>query len=205
MDDVGVNDKTMRKIVKKIIVSIFVVACLLTGLMFLIGLPTQSDKWTNRTDAESDLNTICRFSWIFAEKHNGVYPLDWAELISEYPVQLSKDVFVIHPNKGIKCDPKTVMEWTDYVYVRGATTASPPGTILAYLPPGHIKSRTPAIIQLLDGRREALSVHDFTKMLNRIPNRGAGDCPSRSAPAPTPSFFAPMATQGKPGMRACGA
>jgi prepilin-type processing-associated H-X9-DG protein len=107
---------------------------------------------------------------MFAKEHQGRFPDDWSQL-ALYDKDISR-CFLMWENRRTKIGSMTnVMDWTDYVYVRGATTSSPPSTVVAFLPPGAHENRAGAPVLFADGRVEWQSLADFTRIMNRNPNK----------------------------------
>ena len=136
--------------------------------------------------AQSDLKQILISCQAYAEENNGQLPPGWAVLFTNYLSIDGLPLFVTRQNRDKIDAPDKVMEWTDYVYVCGLTTASPPYTIFAYLPAGHIKSKTPFIVAYLDGSTVALSLSDFTKAMNKSPQQAGPAYPPQGVGSADP-------------------
>ena len=115
------------------------------------------------------IGILCR---LYAMDHEGRYPNDWAEFISHEAA--NSEIFVTLNNREAAGDLTNVMEWTDYVYIPGRTEASPPDAVVAFLPPGHHirKGRSRAIVLFVDEHVERMSIADFTRAMNKNPNKG---------------------------------
>jgi hypothetical protein len=169
----------------KIIIPIIALGAI--GLAALIyPAPTMNPERVKLVIAQSDLKQIYLSCRIYAEDNDGRLPPDWAVLFTNYLAIDGLPVFVTRQNRDKIGAPDQVMEWTDYVYVRGFTTASPPWTIIAYLPAGHIKSKTPFLVAYLDGNIEALSLSDFTKAMNKSPQPSVAGHPPQGVGSPEP-------------------
>ena len=169
----------------KIIIPILALGAI--GLAALIyPAPTMNPERVKQVIAQSDLKHIYLSCRIYAEDNDGRLPPDWTVLFTNYMAIDGLPVFVTRQNRDKIGTPDKIMEWTDYVYVRGFTTASPPRTIIAYLPAGHIKTKTPFIVSYLDGSIEALSLSDFTKAMNKSPQQGGPGYPPQGVGSPDP-------------------
>jgi hypothetical protein len=153
---------------KTIIVSatgIAIVAAAILALLPAIGTHCTSPM----TRDLNNLHQIGLACTVFAIDHAGCFPEDWSQLAPYFSVDASK-FFVTTRSKGTGSSMTNVMEWTDYVYIRGITTAAAPSTVVAFLPPTAYRKRTVALVLFADARVERQSPEEFVRTMNRSPN-----------------------------------
>jgi prepilin-type processing-associated H-X9-DG protein len=121
----------------------------------------------------SNLHQIGLACRMFAADHAGRFPDNWTEL-DPYVTGHSK-LFVMAKNRRAAGSMTNVLEWTDYVYLPGATTASPTYRVVAFLPPGSHEKTTGAVVLFADGHVESQTLADFTRAMNRSPNQAPQD------------------------------
>ncbi len=105
---------------------------------------------------------------MFAADNNERFPDDWAQL-DKY-VSGSRKLFVTDDRMTAVGTMGDVMQWTDYIYVRGLTTNSDTNSVLAYRLPEPERRRTEVLLVYVDDRTASLSVSEFTRLMNRSPN-----------------------------------
>ncbi len=126
------------------------------------------------------LRTIGLACMCFASEHEGQYPDDWAKL-APYLAHGSNDtrIFVSVENEAHAGAFSNVMEWTDFVYVRGARLSASSNTVIAFLPPGQQKD---ALVLHNDGHVQSLTSGELSRSINRTLNKkiqGTGDPSAR--------------------------
>ena len=172
----------MKKIIKYSLIALGVVAI----IALIYPSSTVNAVRVEQVIAQSDLKHILISCRLYAEENEGRLPPDWAALFTNYLSVDGLSIFVTRQHRDKIGSPENVMEWTDYVYIHGITTASPPWTIIAFLPAGHLNTKTPFIVARLDGRVEALSLIDFTKEMNKNPQQGGPGYPPQGVGSPDP-------------------
>jgi hypothetical protein len=119
---------------------------------------------------KSDMNRLKQIGMaclMYAMDHRGEYPTDWTALTNNYAN--TPNLFVTHYHQKKEGSMSNVMEWTSFVYVPGLTTASPPRSVVAYLPLGHYKKREGGIILFADCSVEWQPPEQFRETLERTP------------------------------------
>ena len=74
-----------------------------------------------------------------------------------------------------------VMDWTDYVYLPGVSTASAPCRVVAFLPPGSHEKTTGTVVLFADGHVEWQALQEFTRTMNKSPNQVPEDTARKRA------------------------
>ena len=169
----------------KIRVQYIILALAILGIIALL-YPAQTTNPQNRLKAEleANLRTITVATLSMALETDGKLPADWTPVLASFSSSNAADLFVTKDNLGRIGPADKVMEWTDFVYVGGANTDSPEWTVIAFLPAGHVKSKTPYLVAFLNGDTTWLSLEDFTKAMNISPQQGIPGYRRQSAPQP---------------------
>ena len=154
-------------------VQYIILALAILGIIALL-YPAQTTNPQNRLKAEleANLRAITLATLSMALETDGKLPADWTSVLASFSSTNAASIFVTRANMGRIGPADKVMEWTDFVYVGGASTADPERTIIAYLPAGHVKSKTPYLVAFLNGDTAWLSLDDFTKAMNERPQQG---------------------------------
>ena len=157
----------------KIRVQYIILALAILGIIALL-YPAQTTNPQNRLKAEleANLRAITLATLSMALETDGQLPSDWTSVLTSFSSTNAASIFVTRANMGRIGPADKVMEWTDFVYVGGASTADPERTVIAYLPAGHVKSNTPYLVAFLNGDTAWLSLDDFTKAMNKSPQQG---------------------------------
>ena len=171
----------------KIRVQYIILALAILGIIALL-YPAQTTNPQNRLKAEleANLRAITLATLSMALETDGKLPADWTSVLASFSSTNAASIFVTRANMGRIGPADKVMEWTDFVYVGGASTADPERTVIAYLPAGHVKSNTPYLVAFLNGDTGWLSLDDFTKAMNKSPQQGGPGYPSQGAGSPDP-------------------
>ena len=151
------------------------------GVVVVVLLPAFISPCTKAPIA-SEMNRLKQIGiacMIYAMDHDGAYPPDFVSLTNYADKPL---LYVSRHDLDNAGAMSNVMEWTSFVYNRGITTASPPDTIVAYLPPGHFKKKNGGVILFADGRVEWKPLNEFTRTLNETPTK---DCTLSTEGAPS--------------------
>ena len=154
--------------------------CAIGAALFLV-LPMLSFPKTKavRSFDMNCLSQIGKACMMYAMDHNGQYPPDFAALTpyADYP-----KLYVSRHDRERAGAMSNVMDWTSFVYHRGITTASPPESVVAYLPPGHHEKTNGGIMLFADGSVQWMALPDFTRKLNQTPTK---DCTLSTEGAPS--------------------
>ena len=115
-------------------------ALAILGIIALL-YPAQTTNPQNRLKAEleANLRAITLATLSMALETDGKLPADWTPVLASFSTTNAANLFVTKANLGRIGPAGKVMEWTDFVYVGGASTATPERTVIAYLPAGHVK------------------------------------------------------------------
>ena len=150
-----------------------ILALAILGIVALL-YPAQTTNPQNRLKAEleANLRAITLATLSMALETDGKLPADWTSVLASFSSTNAASIFVTRANMSRIGPADKVMEWTDFVYVGGASTADPERTVIAYLPAGHVKSNTPYLVAFLNGDTAWLSLDDFTKAMNKSPQQG---------------------------------
>ena len=149
-----------------------VIICLSVFTLIGLNVPHRHPSaFEARNSAQ--LQIIGKLCGSYGELFNGVeaesYPGDWS-LFRKYDLESSfLEVFVTRQNRDHIGTWDNVMDWTDYVYIEGATTTSHVNRVVAYLPPGQYGERNQkkAIVLFADNHVEKLSDLALQKALNK--------------------------------------
>ena len=164
-----------------------ILALAILGFVALL-YPAQTTNPKNRLMAELEANlrtlTMATLSKAFAT--DGTLPADWTSVLASFSSTNTASLFVTRANLDRIGPADKVMEWTDFVYVGGASTADSEQTVIAYLPAGHVKSTTPYLVAFLNGDTAWLSLEDFTKAMNKSPQQGGPGYSAQGALSPDP-------------------
>ena len=154
-------------------VQYIILSLAILGIIALL-YPAQTTNPQNRLKAEleANLRAITLATLSMALETDGKLPADWTSVLASISSTNAASIFVTRANMGRIGPADKVMEWTDFVYVGGARTTDPERTVIAYLPAGHLKSNTPYLVAFLNGDTAWLSLEDFTKAMNKIPQQG---------------------------------
>ncbi len=154
---------------KKMIIAVAIL--LLVGVAVLLFAPAiiHNHKKAPRSYDISNLHQIGLACRMFAMDHDGHFPDNWTEIDSY--LSGHSQLFVMAKNRRTAGSMTNVMAWTDYVYLPGVTTGSPPYRVVAFLPPGSHEKTTGAVVLFADGHVEWQTLVDFTRTLNRSPNQ----------------------------------
>ena len=153
----------MKNGAKKILYVAAIILFVAVPLM-LFSLAINRGPWhTPIAICMTQLWTIGGLCKQYADNHDGHFPEDWNQL----PPHLRAGLFVTQEHSSKAGNMTNVMEWTDFVYIHGMTTASPPNKIMAFLPPGHFKTRNCAVVLFANGKVTWLGLEDFTRRLNQ--------------------------------------
>lgn len=168
-------------------VQYIILALAILGIIALL-YPAQTTNPQNRLKAEleANLRAITLATLSKALETDGILPADWTSVLASYSSANAASLFVTRANLGRIGPSDKVMEWTDFVYVGGASTADPERTVIAYLPAGHVKSNTPYLVAFLNGETAWLSLEDFTKAMNKSPQQGGPGYSAQGALSPDP-------------------
>ena len=147
-----------------------------------VFLPTKEDGDAMRQELDRfqvrSLGLSCK---MYAEDNGGRFPEDWFSLL-----RYMNTTGVFRGATGRPDKPAVladIMRRTDAVYVRGATTSSPPNTVVAFLPPGYYRKHPEAIVLYADGKEELQVPAVFAKTRKHIPNQ-ASQAIGAAAPQP---------------------
>ena len=140
-------------------------AVVVTGTAVPVGLAVAQAKQTLAwvENDKSNLRQLGAACLVYALDHNGQFPTDWTQLVPNY-VDTS-NLLVSTKNRQHAGSFTNVMQWTDYVYVKGHTVYSPLGAILAYLPPRFYPMNSEALVIFVDGSVAELTAEAFTNAL----------------------------------------
>jgi hypothetical protein len=105
------------------------------------------------------LGNACK---VYADENGGAYPPDWSCLNQIIPT----NYFRLGRNSRNLGGITNVMAWTDFVYMRGLTTASPSNAVLAFLPPGQYPKDNRGVILFADLHVESVTPDQFTRKMN---------------------------------------
>jgi hypothetical protein len=160
---------------------------ILIALVVFVLLPALITPKTSSI-VMSDMNRLKQIGMaclMYAIDHRGEYPADWNALTNNY-ANIPK-LFVTHADEKKKTGHMSnVMEWTSFVYVPGLTTASPPRSVVAYLPLGHYKARDGGIIVFADCSVEWQPPEQFKETLRGTPTT-TSTVPVEAAPSASPT------------------
>ena len=154
----------------KWIISVSLIVLVVAFLLFVLPAISLRDGGLPRrfvdTENHKQIGVACA---LFASDHDGNYPRSFAEL-GKY-VGTHTELFVSCRNSHTATNSlDNVQDWTDFVYLPGCTTASPPQRVVAFLPPGHYEEKTGAAILFADGHVEWQRLRELTRTLNKSPN-----------------------------------
>lgn len=138
--------------------------------VFLLGVRKHgrpSHKATARLGDLQNLVQIGSACRMFAADHGGRFPDDWSQL-APY-TEGDATMFVARESGARAGSMSNVMDWTSFVYCPGVTTASPPTTVVAYLPLGHYKSPG-TVVLFADGHGIWLNAADFEGIMQPTPS-----------------------------------
>ena len=157
------------------------------GIIALL-YPAQTTNPQNRlkADLEANLRTITVATLSMALETDGKLPADWTPVLAAFSSTNAANLFVTKANLARIGPAGKVMEWTDFVYVGGASTAAPKRTVIAYLPAGHVKSTSQYLVAFLNGDTAWLSLEDFTKAMNKSPQQAGPGYPPQGVGSPDP-------------------
>lgn len=143
------------------------VAIALSGVVLLL-LPAMVCPRT-RALSVADANNLKQVGLaclMYAYEHNGEYPTDLGQLSKYIGGDKNRRLFLSSWSDIGPGPMSNAMEWTDYVYIPGATTSSPPGRVLAYQPPGQHPKSLGANILFVDGHVEWVDMRGFIRTMN---------------------------------------
>lgn len=143
-------------------------ALAIIGLILFVLLPALTVPKASSVIG-SDINKLKQIGMaclMYEMDHAGHYPDSFADL-TEYAD--APKLYVAHPDRDKVGAMSNVMEWTSFVFCSGITTASPPSSVLAFLPPGHHKKHNGGVILFADGEVKLFDLPEFTRTLNRNP------------------------------------
>ncbi len=113
---------------------------------------------------KSNLRQLGAACLIYASDHNGQFPADWSQLVPNY-VDRPSNLLVTAKNRQHAGAFTNVMQWTDYLYVKGHTVRSPGRAILAYLPPAFYPMKSEALVLFANCSVGELTADAFTNAL----------------------------------------
>lgn len=138
----------------------FSVACVLATL-WASGSALRISRSTY--DA-GNLKAIGMGCWDYAQHNGGRFPPDLTPVALGGKVSIG--AFVTHRNRAVTGSREKVMEWTDYVYLPGCSTASSPRQVLAFLPPGMGDRPNGAQVLFADGTIAWYAPTEFVRVMN---------------------------------------
>jgi len=155
---------------------LFVIIALVAGAAWLLHWSRHAVRESALVAADmASLRQIGLACREYAEQHQGQYPPDWTVLTNELG---AGKIFVCYHDRARVGAMSNVMAWTSYDYVRGVTTASPPGTVVAYFRPRRYGKHTGGLILFADGTVVGVNPEEFQRMMSEpSTNRLAGARP----------------------------
>lgn len=139
----------------------------LAGLVLLL-LPAVVSPHTKapRLADANNLKQIGLACLMYSQEHNGEYPTDLRQLTKYIGGEKNRRLFLSSWSTTPPGPMSNAMEWTDFVYIRGATTSSPGERVVAYQPPGQHPEHLGANILFRDGHVEWFDMRGFIKTMN---------------------------------------
>lgn len=155
---------------KKTIVVIAVVAGVAFIAFLVMPAIRQDSGKPRRVQDMNNLHQIGLACQMFAREHEGRFPDDLSQLTPYFGPDATS-CFISASKRGSEPGAMTnIMQWTDYIYLRGATTSSSPSTVVAFLPIGIYPAEQGTLVLLADGRVRCQTLSEFTRAMNSSPN-----------------------------------
>jgi hypothetical protein len=145
---------------------IFMGIVALAGLVYLL-LPAEGLPRT-KAPRLSDVNNLKQIGLaclMYAQEHDGEFPMDLRPLTKYIGGEKNRRLFLSSWSTTAPGPMSNVMEWTDFVYIPGATTSSPAERVVAYQPPGQYPELG-ANILFREGHVEWFDMRGFIKTMN---------------------------------------